>query len=382
MSNELENIQILVTNGKPYIAIEKLENLLENSKSIEEFPPFYFIFLLSLYLKHAKSKAHDYERMLLSRYSTEKKVIVKIYIKTEQYDKALSILDNAYEIQPNEHSLLLSYAQIYSSLKNHSLALNYYNNYLNFFPDDILVNIKRAKVYAEIFDWQQEEKIIKELTSEFPDEILIQLYCANRMIKNNMLDNARIILTNLKSRKPNHSKVDDELIHLLLVEGKYDYIIKEIPRLSRDFKTVPKLSLLYARALFQCKSKLEAFEFCKEAISLNPTNLDVNCFYLRQLIKSKQRPEIIKQAFKKAELLGFGNNSQFCVLKARWLAQSDLEQGIIYLESKLDGNATSKLLVTELSKLYEQNMQYADSIKIIIDFNDKISQLRRNTAHE
>lgn len=213
-----------------------------------------------------------------------------LYLKVASYKKALSHLDQAYQVYNQDPQLNFYLGENHRALDNYIEALVYYKRCMNFDPQHMRALKALSWSLYKIRAYKQAQQYALKLYKKSPD--LQSLIILGKVyLRNDKTKALRKLLKNSIARK------HESNIFLMTLKGDYALRKKNLGQAQSLYKKVLKREPLTASALFgmgkiyiKKGKKEDALDYLKRSIRVYPENAEAY-FLVAQLLRS-QKPQI------------------------------------------------------------------------------------------
>ncbi|GAB6281743.1 MAG: hypothetical protein STSR0008_04840 [Ignavibacterium sp.] len=249
------------------------------------------IYLLKSKVLKKLGKNEEAKKILESSFKYSKNPEIYIEIsnierENKNYEKAISILKDGMEFNPNDEKLFIEKGKLNYLLKNYSEAIIDFNMALEINPTNFKIYYYRGKVKEQLYDF---DGAINDYSKSLNDANFIEGYRAraNLRMKSKELNAASIDYSKILSL--NNADIDAYLNKTLCLINlnKYDDGLKEINRCIYNFPENGNAYFLRALINYNLYQYKNALIDCENALKMNCT------------LFSKQANDLLKTLQKK-----------------------------------------------------------------------------------
>jgi superkiller protein 3 len=171
--------------------------------------------------------------------------IAEIYVKQENYYKALDEYLSILEIDSNNYKVYKNLAEAYIKLDNPEAAAEAYEKANEIYPDDIEVLKKLANVYLDIENSEKAFELLEKIMKLEPNDLFIRIDLAKSCIAMN--NDARAIeeLEKVIKKEPRNVEAIGVLVDYHIIKKDYNNALEYIDKIK---EYIPKSPFGYKKA--------------------------------------------------------------------------------------------------------------------------------------
>ena len=186
----------------------------------------------------------------------------KLYLTSNQINKANTITEKLLSITPHNSQLLIFKGLLLSKQQQWQQAINHFDQVLKNTPSHFAASYNKATSLASLKEFEQAIKIIEKLVKIYSDNNEVKILQAKLYRDTEQLEKAELILNQVLLLKPRDLSASKVLFDVYMRSEQFDKALQEAERLNSNSFLNPEYIANKAEVLI----KLKKFELANKQI--------------------------------------------------------------------------------------------------------------------
>ena len=212
------------------------------------------------------------------------------YNGKEEFEKAISVLNVAIKIEPNNAMALNNLGLIHSRKYDHIIAEEYLKKALEIKPDYLEASINLAAVKLEINQNDEAIKILKKIFEKNQNKYFLNFTLGNAYQQNGDFKKSQLYFDKCLNINPKNTAADKSISMMVKYDNENQHLKNMEEKLEQPLSKENQMFLNFAlgKAYEDCKKFKKSFLYYKKANDLKNENINFNIKNDKKLFNNKK----------------------------------------------------------------------------------------------